>query len=105
MELTNEDFKLFEDKLLNEYSEEELDNLAHMGVDSIREYIRHEQHKSIAYGDFNPIYMDIYPILDDINDKLKNSKDKHRVDICVPCEIKAVLRYLFKERMFKKIKK
>jgi hypothetical protein len=96
MELTNEDFELFKNKLLNEYSEEELDSLMHKDVESIREYIK---------ADYNPVYMDIYPILDDINDKLKNSKEKHRVNICIPCEIKAVLTYLFKEIMFEKIKK
>lgn len=103
MALTEEDFKLFKDKLLNEYSEEQLDALAHIGVEGIREYIKHTPIKLTASSDYNAIYMDIYPILDEIADKLKNSKE--RVDICVPCEIKAFLKYLFKDIMFTKIKK
>lgn len=92
MALTVEDFKLFKDKLLNEYSKEQLDALAHMGVESIREYI-----KPIVNGDRNAIYHLTYPILDEFADKLKNNEDKHRIDTCIACEIRAGLRYLLKD--------
>lgn len=85
--LTNEDIILFKDKLLNEYSESQLDTLARISVEDIRVRLT-------ANGDYNVVYMDTFPILDEINNKLEN---KEIVDICISCEIKALLKYLFKE--------
>jgi hypothetical protein len=100
MKLTDEEFKSFKNKLLNDYSEGEIEKLMNLNTDDIKDYINFLKtfHLGTANGDYNILYMPHFPIIDKLVDKLKN------INICIPCEIKEILRSLSREMLIDEIK-
>jgi hypothetical protein len=100
MKLTDEEFKSFKNKLLNEYSEEKRDELRKISTEDIKDHINFltNYNFKIANGDYNILYMPHFPIIDELVDKLKN------INICIPCEIKEILRSLSREMLIDEIK-
>ncbi len=99
MKLTDEEFKSFKNKLLNEYSEEERDELRKISIEDIKDHINFlTNYNFTVNSDCNVLYMPHFPIIDELVDKLKN------INICIPCEIKEILKSLSREILIDEIK-